>query len=58
MLQFSGEFFVMEFPSATVKSKENLVKKKKKNQQRSILQPLPLQSVLDVLDTGCQTIAL
>lgn len=57
MLQFSGELFVMEFPSATVKSKENLVKKKKK-QQRSILQPLPLQSVLDVLDTGCQTIAL
>lgn len=30
MLQFSGELFVMEFPSATVKSKENLVKKKKK----------------------------
>lgn len=30
----------------------------KKNQNHSILQPLPLQSVLDVLDTGCQTIAL
>lgn len=56
MLQFSGELFVMEFPLALVKLKENLVTKK--NQNHSILQPLPLQSVLDVLDTGCQTIAL